>query len=171
MPYLVLALDLEGKYAQSLPNFGGERRGSPVKVSLRISDEPIVIREAIAEPSCIVVLDTKLMAIVNVAAGLRPGGIAVLNTVSPPDEVDLGISLSITGTLDATAISEEVFGRRPIPLTCMPMLGGFAAATGWIGIDSIADAVSRKMDAALVRNSLRALRVGYEATRVEGRYA
>ena len=40
----------EGKYAQSFPSFGPERRGAPVQSFTRVSDRPIRLRTAIREP-------------------------------------------------------------------------------------------------------------------------
>ena len=50
----------EGKYAQAFPSFGPERRGAPLQAFLRISDEPIRLREKIYEPDIVVVLDPSL---------------------------------------------------------------------------------------------------------------
>jgi pyruvate ferredoxin oxidoreductase gamma subunit len=68
---LALAAIGEGKYAQAFPSFGPERRGAPVVAFCRISDEPIRIRANIYEPDIVVVLDSSLLKIVNVAAGLN----------------------------------------------------------------------------------------------------
>ncbi|RLE48518.1 MAG: hypothetical protein DRJ31_07030 [Candidatus Methanomethylicota archaeon] len=38
---LARAIINEGKYAQAIPSFGSERRGSPVLAFNRIDDEPI----------------------------------------------------------------------------------------------------------------------------------
>src|SRR5512136_30481 len=72
----------EGKYAQAFPSFGPERRGAPVLAFVRISaDQPIRVRSSITEPDIVVVLDPGLLRIVNVAAGLKPGGVVIINTI------------------------------------------------------------------------------------------
>ncbi len=47
----------EGKYAQSFPSFGPERRGAPVMAFLRIGDEFIRMRTDVTEPDIVVVID------------------------------------------------------------------------------------------------------------------
>ena len=44
---MALAAIAEGKFAQAFPSFGPERRGAPVQAFLRISDQPIRLREKI----------------------------------------------------------------------------------------------------------------------------
>ena len=56
----------EGRYAQAFPSFGPERRGAPLMAFLRISDEPIRLREKIYEPDMVVVLDPALLSTANV---------------------------------------------------------------------------------------------------------
>src|SRR5512147_339759 len=75
-----LAAIEEGKFAQAFPSFGPERRGAPVMAFVRVSEKPIVTREKIYEPDIVIVLDPTLLKIVNVEAGLKKGGIIILNS-------------------------------------------------------------------------------------------
>jgi 2-oxoacid:acceptor oxidoreductase gamma subunit (pyruvate/2-ketoisovalerate family) len=52
---------LEGKFCQSFPSFGVERRGAPVTAFLRVDDKPLRIRTEIYEPDHIVILDPLLV--------------------------------------------------------------------------------------------------------------
>ena len=71
----------EGKYAQAFPAFGAERRGAPVLAFNRInSREPIRIRAEVTEPDIVVVLDPRLLRIVNATSGLKEKGILVINS-------------------------------------------------------------------------------------------
>src|SRR3989337_574467 len=47
---LAQAVFLEGKYPQSFPFFGVERRGAPVTAFTRIDDRPISIRTSVTTP-------------------------------------------------------------------------------------------------------------------------
>ncbi|MDR9460072.1 MAG: 2-oxoacid:acceptor oxidoreductase family protein, partial [Dehalococcoidia bacterium] len=68
----------EGKYAQAFPSFGPERRGAPVLSFVRVdSQQPIRNRAGIQEPDVVVVLDTTLLAITKITAGLKADGIVV----------------------------------------------------------------------------------------------
>jgi len=50
-----------GSQVQSLPSFGVERRGAPVKALLRISDQEIYIRSECRQPDILVVLNQKII--------------------------------------------------------------------------------------------------------------
>ena len=163
---LVAALAKEGKYAQAFPFFGGERRGAPVKAYLRIDDKPILTRGQIYQPDCIIVLDTKLPAMMNVMDGLKPGGIAVFNTSLSPAELKLNVQLSKIGTVDANQIADSIFGSMAIPFTNFAMLGAFAATTGWVGLDAIIEASYSKFSGKTARNNEKSTRMAYEATKV-----
>ncbi len=84
---LALAAIGEGKYAQAFPSFGPERRGAPVVAFCRIDEERIRIRANIYEPDIVVVLDSSLLTIVNVAAGLKDKGIVVTTSTDAPEKV------------------------------------------------------------------------------------
>src|SRR5512141_1191217 len=83
-----LAAIEEGKYAQAFPSFGPERRGAPVLAFVRISpDQPIRIRSSIIEPDVVDVLDPVLLRIVDVASGLKPEGIIIVNTTKTARQI------------------------------------------------------------------------------------
>ncbi len=163
---LVLALAEEGKYGQAFPKFGSERRGAPVSAFLRIDNEPIIYRSSIKSPDCIVVLDSKLPEIINVAAGLKEGGMAVLNTSKGPEELNLGVRLAAIGTVNATRLAFEIYGSTAMPITNMAMLGAFAATTGWITLPSIVKAMQQRYKGSALERNVQAMQQAYDATRV-----
>ena len=163
---MVAALAQEGKHAQAFPFFGGERRGAPVKAFLRIDEKPIITRGQIYQPDCIIVLDTKLPAIMNVTDGLKQGGIAVFNTNLNPAELKFNVQLSKIGTVDANQIADSIFGSMAIPFTNFAMLGAFAATTGWVGVDSIIEASYSKFSGKTAKNNEKSVRMAYAATKV-----
>ena len=77
----------EGKYAQAFPSFGPERRGAPVVAFLRVSDHQIRVRSKVYNPDIVVVLDPTLLDIVDVAAGLKPGGMVIVNTAKTVEQL------------------------------------------------------------------------------------
>ena len=167
---MVLALLYEDKYGQSFPLFGFERRGAPVRAFLRISDDPIIFRQSIIKADCIVVLDQRLPSIIDVGLSLKPEGIAVMNTRISPDrvsEIGLSVKPSKMGVVDATKITETIFGQMEIPHTNMAMLGAFSAATNWISIDSIGKAIRKKFDGDTAERNEKAARMAFEATEVK----
>lgn len=124
---------VEGNYAVAFPWFGAERRGAPVLAFTRVDEKKINIKTRVYNPDYIVVLDDKLIDFVNVAEGLSPEGMAILNSPHEPEEVDLGLSVK-TATVDATSVALEVLG---VPITNTAVLGAFAWATKLVSIDSI----------------------------------
>ena len=124
---LALAAIEEGRYAQAFPSFGPERRGAPVVAFCRIDDERIRIRANIYEPDIVVVLDSSLLKIVNVAAGLKRDGILVTTSKDIPERVreDLKIKNRV-GVVDAVKIAREILG---LPITNTTMLGSLVRAS------------------------------------------
>lgn len=128
----------EGKYFQAFPDYGPERMGAPVKAYTRISDSPIEIHSQITSPDIVVVIDPTLIGMVNVAEGLKDGGVILVNTPQSPREIrkTLGLEGSPVKvfTVDASGIAMKHLGRN-IPNT--PMLGALIRATGLVALDSV----------------------------------
>jgi len=85
---LAQAVFLEGKYPQSFPFFGVERRGAPVTAFTRIDDRPITVRTNVTAPDVVVVLDPGLRRSVDVTAGLKRDGLLLVNSDVPPEELE-----------------------------------------------------------------------------------
>jgi pyruvate ferredoxin oxidoreductase gamma subunit/2-oxoisovalerate ferredoxin oxidoreductase gamma subunit len=83
---LATSIFLDGKYSQSFPAFGVERRGAPVTAFLRVDDKPIRIRTEIYEPDHIIILDPLLVDQVPLAEGLKKEGIVIINSSKKPGE-------------------------------------------------------------------------------------
>ena len=155
----------EGKYAQKIPVYGGARRGGDVTVFLRLDDKPIRRTSGIYEPDAVIVMDPTLKKQPFVRAGLKRGGTAILNDELKPGEIDLGVELGKVATLDATGISAEVFGVRPIPIVNTPMLGAVAKATGWVKLESLTEPIKHQLPGKVGELNVKACRRGWEAVR------
>lgn len=70
----------DGGFAQFIPFFGVERKGSPVFGYLRIDSRPIRMNTQIYEPGLVMVFDDTLLDHAQTFAGLKDGGIIILNT-------------------------------------------------------------------------------------------
>jgi pyruvate ferredoxin oxidoreductase gamma subunit len=131
---LALAAIGEGKYAQAFPSFGPERRGAPVVAFCRISDQPIKIRANVYEPDIVVVLDSTLLKIVNVAAGMKPNGILVTTSKDSPEKVKEELKIkNRLAVVDANKIAMEILG---VPITNTAMLGSLVKASELIRKES-----------------------------------
>lgn len=164
---LAEAAFLEGRYAQSFPFFGGERRGAPVTAFTRIADEVIEIRHQIYHPDYVIVLDAGLLAIGNVFAGMKDDGVAVLNTTRSPEEVKGGLTQkgARVYTVDASSISLSVYGQRAIPITNVAILGALSASTKLVKLESIMEAQKRYFNTAQQELNRKAAEMAYQSVR------
>jgi len=118
-----------GKNGQFIPFFGVERKGSPVFGYLRISEKPIRRKMQVYEPEILVIMDDSLVGLPATYAGLKDGGIVVINSAKAVDELGIPSNAGEVAIVNATNIAEELLGRN-IPNTSM--LGAFAKASGLI---------------------------------------
>ena len=146
-----------GVYAQAFPAFGVERRGAPVQAFVRFSDETIRLRSQVYEPDYIIVQDSTLIRDVNVFAGMKPGGIAIVNTEKAGSyEAPEGVRII---NIDATKIALEEIG---LPITNTALMGAFAAATGEIEFSALEDAIHGRFEGKLADTNIRSAQRAYE---------
>lgn len=157
---LAEAAFLEGKYCQAFPFFGAERRGAPVVAFARIDNKPIRVRTQVYEPNHVVVLDPTLPEAVNVVAGLKRGGLAVINAKKTPE----GIKSAKVALTDATAIAIETLG---VPITNTAMLGALAKATEVVSLDSLVKSIERHFKGKLAEKNVAAIKAAYDRTVVK----
>ena len=165
---LATAAFLEGRWAQTFPQFGAERRGAPVVAFVRIDDRPITIRSKVYEPDVVIVMDPNLFMMVEPLEGLKPDGIVILNSPdatpwTPPDITDRPDNLY---TVDASAIAHEVYGRTAIPITNIIFLGAYCAAVRDVSLDSVDEALPKYLSSGKLEPNKRAARLGFEGVRV-----
>ena len=136
----------EDRYAQAFPSFGSERMGAPVTSFCRIDDGPIRTREPVTEPDALLIQDPALLRQADLFTGLRPDGYVLVN--SAQELGDLGLGEFAAGhrggrllAVPATRLALACLGR---PLPGAPMLGGFAALTGAVGLDAVLAAIRER---------------------------
>lgn len=166
---LIEAALTEGKWGQKIPVYGGERRGAPVLAYMRIDDDPIRQTNFITEPDWIVVLDEGLGKIVDITAGLKEGGIAIINDREAPGDIDLAVNLSRVATVDATAISTKLFGRRAIQVTNTIMLGAISAVTEVVKLESLFKPIMTRFPGRIGDMNVEAAKLGYESVKWKDR--
>jgi pyruvate ferredoxin oxidoreductase gamma subunit len=155
----------ESRYAQAFPSFGPERRGAPVMAFIRISDSPIRTREKVYHPDIVVVLDSSLPSLVQVAEGIREDGIVILNTHMTESKARETFGLrSKLAMVDANTIAREILG---LPITNTTMLGALLKATSIVGIEALEDALDRRFGRLSEKNK-DAMRRAMEETIVVG---
>lgn len=139
---LSVAAFIEGRHAQAFPSFGSERMGAPVASFCRIDDKLIRTREPVTEPDALVIQDPTLLHQIDVFAGLRPHGYILINSAQTFDRLGLaeftgGFEPDHLLVVPATRIALAHLGR---PLPGAAMLGGLAALTGIVRLESVVSA-------------------------------
>ena len=135
----------EGKYVQSFPTFGVERRGAPVAAFVRVDEKQILVRSQIYEPDHIVVLDPTLIDAVDVSHGLKPKGWVLINTTRQPNEFDKLQRYKIA-TVDASGIAvKNRLGSKSHPIVNTAILGAFAKITGFVKLESVLLVISEEV--------------------------
>lgn len=158
---LAQAAIADGKYAQAFPNFGPERRGAPVTAFLRVSSQPIYLREKIESPDIVVVLDPSLIDLVNVSDGLKPGGLLVINLAAHQQSaLEKYRAQFQVATVDASRIAVETIG---IPVTNTAIIGSLIKACHLTAVESMEEPMARRFG-KLAGKNLQALRRAFEET-------
>lgn len=114
-----------GKYAQFIPFFGVERKGSPVFGFLRVDENDIRIKTQVYTPEILVVFDDTLLSMEKTFEGLQKNGVVIINTKKTIEQLNLPENAKQVYLVDATGIALENINRN-IPNTTM--LGAFAKA-------------------------------------------
>ena len=144
---LAQAAFLAGRYVQSYPDYGVERRGAPVVAFARIAEEgdDLFVRQDIREPDHLLVLDPTLLRSAPVLAGLRPGGWVVLNSPEPPCALAIDPAFRVA-TVDASAIAlRHGLGTAAQPVVNTAILGAFVRATGIVELDDLLGAIDHEV--------------------------
>ena len=163
---IALAAINKGLYAQSFPSFGPERRGAPVQAFLRMGDEPIRLRSEIKTPDFVVILNPDLFESVDVTAGLKEGGMLVVNTKRPFEEIKSAHGNGHrVATVDAMTIARESIGR---PITNTTMIGALLKASGLLELDDLVGPLEHRFGKIAEKN-ITAMKRAFEETIVEGK--
>ena len=161
---LAQALIDDGNYAVAIPSFGFERRGAPVAAYLKFSDKPIRAMTNVYHPNDIICIDPSVSQVVDIFAGMKPGGTVVLTTKDTIENINIPSHVARVGLCDGVGIALSIYRR---PVTNAIMLGAFARTTGMLSLSSLKEALNQMefRDAGLTENLLAAER-GYNETRV-----
>ena len=143
---LSIAAFEQGRHAQAFPSFGSERTGAPVVAFCRIDTKEIRLREPIMAPDAIIIQDPTLLHQVDVFGGLTQDGYILINTSRSFEELGLedfaaGFRAERLRTVPATEFALKHVGR---PLPNAALLGGFAAVTQQISLESVDAAIREK---------------------------
>ena len=167
----------EGRHAQAFPSFGSERMGAPVMSFCRIDDKPIRTHEPVTEPDALLIQDPTLLHQADIFGGFRgvapPGqqsaglgreGYMLINSTKSFDELGLdefaeGFHKDRLLVVPASSLALTHLGR---PLPGAPMLGGFAALTGIVSLDSVVAAINARFSGQVADGNVTAARAAFD---------
>jgi pyruvate ferredoxin oxidoreductase gamma subunit len=159
----VAAFD-EGRHSQAFPSFGSERMGAPVMAFCRIDDKPIRLREPVMEPDALIIQDSTLLHQVDVFAGFKRDGYILINTSKSFEALGLAEFVKDCRqdrlcSVPATDLSVKHLGR---PMPNVPLLGGFAAVSGRIKLESVVMAINDRFSGKVAAANIAAATEAYQ---------
>jgi pyruvate ferredoxin oxidoreductase gamma subunit len=155
---LSIAAFREGRFAQAFPSFGSERTGAPVVAFCRIDEREIRLREPIMQPDALIIQDPTLLHQVDVFAGVTRAAYIIINTTRSFAELGLGEFVSGFDaarlcTVPASELALKHLGRA-VPNAAL--LGGFAAVSGRISLESVSAAIRDKFSGKVAEGNVAA---------------
>jgi pyruvate ferredoxin oxidoreductase gamma subunit len=170
--FLAAAALRENKYFQGFPEFGTERMGAPIQAFNRISTSKLYKHENVTAPDAVVVLDPTLLGVIDVTAGLKSGGVLIVNADWSAQEVRQkakaanGIDVYV---VNATKIATECIGR---PITNTAMVGALVKVTSLVDFKNVREELEasfgNKFRRSIVEGNLKALDRAYEEVKGDG---
>jgi len=155
----------EGKYAQAFPSFGSERTGAPVVSFCRLDDKPIRVREPVMHPDVLIIQDPTLLHQVNVFEGADQDALLLINSGRPAAELGISeftdqLAPGAVLSVPATELAQQHVGR-PVPNAAL--LGGFAALSGAVSIESVVAAIRDRFPGKVGEGNAAAARAAYDS--------
>jgi pyruvate ferredoxin oxidoreductase gamma subunit len=168
---LAEAAFIEGRHAQAFPSFGSERMGAPVMSFCRIADKPIRTHEPVTEPDALIIQDPTLLHQADLFGGLSREGYLLINSTRGLGELGLDefVREFRSGRLRVVPASELALTHLGRPLPGAPLLGGFAALTGMVSLDSVVAAVNGRFSGPVAEGNAKAAQAAFDFITSEGK--
>ena len=136
--------------------------------STRLDDKPVRVYSQVTAPDIAVVLDESLLTVGGATAGLKPGGVVIVNT--PRSASELGIegdvrvvTADVTGAAEAAGV---LVGGTPI--VSAAILGSVAKATGVVTMESVDEVIRASFSGSAAEKNAEAARIAFECTSAVG---
>lgn len=159
--FMAIAALEDGKYGQAFPFLGGggERRGKSIMAFCRLDDHPIRLRSRVNQGDYVIVQDPTILNEVNVLAGVKSGGLILVNTEKKVEDLEIDASRKVVA-FPAEDLARKVLGR---PIMNTALLGAFAALTGALSLEALLRAVTKKFPGELGEKNARVVEQSYRA--------
>jgi pyruvate ferredoxin oxidoreductase gamma subunit len=146
------------KWAHSLPFFGTEVRGAPVKAFTRVSDSPISVKSYVYDPDIIIITNDTLLEMAGVFDGLKEDGILLINSSKKKEAMEW-IKHSRIHTINATEMAHEIFGR---PIINTILFGALIGVTDLFPLDAALEIISEEFSGERAKPNIDAVSRGYQ---------
>jgi len=146
------------------PTFGTERRGAPVCTSLKIAKGKIYDLSPIVSPDIVVVLDHLILNEVDVTAGLKPGGLLVINSPHPVEKHKFP-SYRVA-VANVTKLGLEAGLRKGVVNS--GIIGVLSKASGLVNIDLLTDCITKEFYNRRPEENAKAAHLSFESTQMQG---
>ena len=161
----------QGLFVQAFPAFGMERRGAPVAAYVRVNTAPILARGEVEHPDVCVVLDPKLLELIDVAKGLAPLATVILNYPDPTAPPKFQ-GVKTVASVNATEIALNCgLGSSLAPIVNTVILGAYAKVIRQIPLelDNLLQAIEEVIPSKQEKNVVAARQAFEQATILEER--
>ena len=149
---IAVAAFYDGKFSQAFPNFGVERRGAPVMAYVRISEEPIRLREQVYTPDYLIIQDPTLITTTpEILSGLDNCSGILINSEKTEWPEFKGKKVLI---VPATKIALDKIGK---PFFNTALVGAFAAMSGIVTMESLKKAVKERFTSDVADKNIEAM--------------
>jgi len=162
---IAMAAFYDGKFSQSFPVFGVERKGSPVAAFVKIDDKFIRSRQQIYEPDYIIIQDPSLVKIADVLTGAKKSTIVIINS----DKIAAKVCPGYTGKVYCVPVLKIALKEIGKPIINTAMLGAFVKISGLIKLESAKKAIKEnlgeKYDQDVIDKNNKALVVAFNSVK------
>jgi pyruvate ferredoxin oxidoreductase gamma subunit len=155
----------KGKFVQSFPDYGPERKGAPVRAFTRIADEEIRGCSSEANPDIIIVIDPSLLSLSGTLFNIRDGQTIIVNSPEPAKELlrQFNIHANVKCySVDATKIALDIIKNN---ITNSAMLGALAKVSGLYSLDEIKEEFRKEFEQKLgkekIENNYKIIELAY----------
>ncbi|MGE5425621.1 MAG: 2-oxoacid:acceptor oxidoreductase family protein [Bacillota bacterium] len=162
---MALSAHIEGYEAQAFPAFGVERSGAPIQAFVRISRQPIVLREQVYEPDFLIIADSTLLGDEAIVSGIKKNTKIIVNSSAPKEEILRilpGVAAKNISVIPATDIARRYLNK---PFANTALTGAFAFSSRLISLPSLLKAIEENFagrNDKLIKDNKQAAIAAYE---------